>query len=512
MAALLALLEGGSILAMAAGALLAWRGPALTGGDLLTTLAQAAGLSVACLVAFHFADLYNLHVVRSFNALLGRVPRVLAAAAVLVTLVSLAIPAARIMDNPVESGALIAIAVIFGPFLPLRALVYWFMRSRRFGERLLIVGASPLVNTIIAESEWQPDLRYTVVGVVDDGRNLEDVIDATRPTCIVVAPTERGTRLPLYRLVESLAHGIKVEDVAETYERLTGKLALEALSPSSVLFTRDFRTPRLRRVVARALSLTVAAIGLLVFAPLLGLIALLITRESQGPVFFIQERVGLAGRVFKLIKFCTMRPVSQPKSEWEQDNRDRITPLGRWLRRFRLDELPQLLNVLRGDMNLVGPRPHPVSNLEVMVLAARNLSEITGDAIPFYSLRCSIRPGMTGWAQVRYVYANTLEEEMEKIRYDLYYIKHSSLWFDLRILLETLKTIVTRSETTPVARPAEAPEGGLDVWEPRVRASNGQRVVALSAIRNSELPQGAGAADVLAPWGSPMGPEQGATR
>ena len=487
MAALLVLLEGGSILAMAAGALLAWRSPALTGGDILATLAQAAGLSVAFLAAFKYADLYNLKVVRSFGALLGRVPRVLAASAVLATLVSLAVPAARIMDNPFESSALLAIGVIFGPFLPLRALVYWFMRSRRFGERLLIVGASPLVRTIIAESEWRPDLRYVVVGVVDDGENLEGVIEATRPTCIVVAPTERGRRFPLYRLVESLAHGIKVEDVAETYERLTGKLALEALSPSSVLFTRDFRIPRRRRAIARALSLTAAAIGLLVFAPLLGLIALLLTLESQGPVFFIQERVGLSGRVFKLIKFCTMRPVSQPKSEWEQDNRDRITPLGRWLRRFRLDELPQLVNVLRGDMNLVGPRPHPVSNLEVMVLAARNLSEISGDAIPYYSLRCSVKPGMTGWAQVRYVYANSLEEEMEKIRYDLYYIKHSSLWLDLRILLETLKMVVTRSETTPAARPVEAGGAGLGVWGPSVPASNGERAVAYLDVQTGHL-------------------------
>jgi exopolysaccharide biosynthesis polyprenyl glycosylphosphotransferase len=511
MTVLLALLEGGSILAMAAGALLVWKSPVLTGVDILATLAPAAGLSAAFLGAFHYADLYNLRIVRSFDELLRRVPRVLAAAAGLVTLVSLLVSSARVMDSPLESGALMAIGVIFGPFLPLRALAYWFMRNRRFGERFLIVGASPLVHTIVKEIAWRPDFRYTVVGVEDTVENLGRVIEATRPTCIAVALTERGRRLPLYRLVESLAQGIKVEDVAETYERLTGKLALEALSPSSVIFTRDFRTPPLRRALARTLSLTVAAIGLLIFAPLLALIALLIKLQSQSAVFFIQERVGLSGRVFKLIKFCTMRPVSRPKSEWEQDNRDRITPLGRWLRRFRLDELPQLVNVFRGDMNLVGPRPHPVSNLEVMVLAARNLSEISGDAIPYYSLRCSVRPGMTGWAQVRYVYANTLEEEMEKIRYDLYYIKHSSLWFDLRILLETLKTVVCRSETTPAVRPVEVHESGLPVWEPR-RVPVGEPVVALAPIRRSERPQGAGPADVLAPWGGPMGPEQGATR
>jgi len=176
-----------------------------------------------------------------------------------------------------------------------------------------------------------------------------------------------------------------------------------------------------------------------VLAPLLGLILLLIKLDSRGPAFFVQARVGKRGRSFQLIKFRTMHPTTRPRSEWEQDNGDRITRVGRWLRRFRLDEVPQLLNVLRGDMNLVGPRPHPVTNFELMILAVRNLSEVSGDAIPYYSLRCSVQPGITGWAQVRYGYANTLEEEMEKIRYDFYYLKHMSLWLDLKIMLETVK-------------------------------------------------------------------------
>jgi exopolysaccharide biosynthesis polyprenyl glycosylphosphotransferase len=360
------------------------------------------------------------------------------------------------MNHALEVSALVAVGVVLGPLLPLRALALRLLRRRRV-ERLLVVGASPLALTVLEEIERRPNLHHTVLDVVDDdAKNLDRAIQATRPDRIVVALTERRGHLPLCRLIESLARGIVVEDVTETYERLTGKLALEALSPSSVIFSRDFRTSRVQRVLARGLSLVVAVIGLFVLAPVLGLIALLIKLDSRGPVFFIQERVGLSGRTFTLIKFRTMHPVSRSDSEWERDNRDRITGFGRWLRRFRLDELPQLVNILQGEMNLVGPRPHPVSNLDVMILAARNLSEISGDAIPYYSLRCSVRPGMTGWAQVCYRYANSLEEEMEKIRYDLYYIKHHSLWLDLRILFETLKTVLRgRRETAPATRPVE---------------------------------------------------------
>src|SRR5262249_4926466 len=261
----------------------------------------------------------------------------------------------------------------------------------------------------------RPCLRRAVGAGTDDAANLGRVIEASQPNRIVAALAERRGRLPLSPLLEARARGILVEDAAETYERLTGKLALEALSPSSVIFSRDFRTSSLQLTLSRALSFLVSVVGLIAMAPFLAVILLLIKLDSRGPVFFIQERVGLAGRSFKLIKFRTMHVASRPRSEWERDNRDRITRVGHWLRRFRLDELPQLVNVLKGDMNLVGPRPHPVTNLRLMIVAVRNLSEMSGEAIPYYSLRCSVRPGITGWAQVRYRYANSLAEEMEKI-------------------------------------------------------------------------------------------------
>jgi lipopolysaccharide/colanic/teichoic acid biosynthesis glycosyltransferase len=184
----------------------------------------------------------------------------------------------------------------------------------------------------------------------------------------------------------------------------------------------------------------------------MALIALAIRLDSPGPVLFVQDRVGLRGRHFRLLKFRTMLCGGPTTSEWVRDNEDRITRVGRWLRKFRFDELPQFVNILRGDMNLVGPRPHPVSNFTLFA-----------ERIPYYMLRSSVRPGVTGWAQIRHGYANNLDEEIEKMRYDLYYIKHLSFWFDVRILVDTVKVVLFgwESPRTPayasdrIARPAE---------------------------------------------------------
>src|SRR5262249_32586161 len=161
------------------------------------------------------------------------------------------------------------------------------------------------------------------------------------------------------------------------------------------------------------------------------IVAALIKLDSPGPALFVQERVGFYGKAFKLFKFRTMRVDKKTSSEWVRDNADRITRVGKWVRKFWLDELLQFINILRCDMNLVGPRPHPVSNYELF-----------SRSIPYYSLRGIVRPGLTGWAQLRNGYANNLEEETEKMRYDLYYIKNRCLWLDLRIILETVKVIL----------------------------------------------------------------------
>jgi exopolysaccharide biosynthesis polyprenyl glycosylphosphotransferase len=331
----------------------------------------------------------------------------------------------------------------------------------RVRERLLIIGRVPLTERILSEIEVQPRGRV-VVGFVDDSQaaespssrypilgpvsRLAEIVGETHPDRVLVALAERRQRTPIRALVEScVAHGIVVEDAADFYERLTGKLAIESLTPTSIVFSRRFGPSSFDRAFERALSLLVAMVGLVALSPLMALIAIAVKLESRGPVLFVQARVGAHGRPFNLMKFRTMRPADRRHSEWECDNRDRVTRVGRWLRALRLDELPQFVNVLRGEMNLVGPRPHPVSNFELFTLVSRNLNELTGSAIAYYSLRSMVRPGVTGWAQVRYRYANNIEEEIEKLRYDLYYVKYASFGLDLRVVAKTLKVVVLGS-------------------------------------------------------------------
>jgi lipopolysaccharide/colanic/teichoic acid biosynthesis glycosyltransferase len=281
-----------------------------------------------------------------------------------------------------------------------------------------------------------------VLGTVDE---LHRIIRQHEPQVIIVAPPVDRAQATNRQLLDArVLHNVRIEHAQAVYEQVAGKLPLETFAPEDIIYSNDFQPKRAALVATRLLSLGFAAAGLILLAPLMLLIGLLIRIDSAGPALFSQERTGLAGRPFKLLKFRTMAPAEGQQSEWEEDNVDRITRVGRWLRKCRLDELPQFFNILRGDMNIVGPRPHPSSNFELFVLAARNTPE-SGVQIPYYSMRYSVRPGITGWAQVRYRYANNLDEEMEKLRFDLYYLKHYSLWLDIRILFETVTMIFARS-------------------------------------------------------------------
>jgi exopolysaccharide biosynthesis polyprenyl glycosylphosphotransferase len=345
-------------------------------------------------------------------------------------------------------------------------------RANRGRERVLFIGREPITERILIEIGTRSRNSPIVVGVLDDGATdgcasgcpvlgpvsrLAEVVETTAPHRVVVALGERRRRTPIRALVEScVARGIVVEDAAEFYERLTGKLAIESLTPRSIVFSRRFGPSGFDQACARVLSLIVAVAGLVLLLPLLLLIAIAVKLESPGPVLFVQPRIGAGGRSFRLMKFRTMRAAGSARSEWECDNRDRVTRLGRWLRAFRLDELPQFVNVLRGEMNLVGPRPHPVTNFELFTLVSRNLNELTGSAVSYYSLRTMVRPGVTGWAQVRYRYANNIEEEIEKLRYDIYYVKYASIALDLRVLARTLRVVLLGQRSHASAEPAPA--------------------------------------------------------
>ncbi|MFI4967235.1 MAG: sugar transferase [Gammaproteobacteria bacterium] len=349
-------------------------------------------------------------------------------------------------------------------------------------ERVAILGTGSLAYKLVLEFCARKGGHARLCGVITEGRDVEPPFDCRRLGAlselkqilskerldrVIVATDEQYGHLGGELLVEMQAiRDLEVETGLDAYERLTGKLAIESLTANSVLFASTFRPSRLARWFARGFSLTVAAVAALIFLPVMALLAVCIRLDSSGPVLFVQERVGMGGKRFKLLKFRSMRETAQRHSEWAADNEQRVTRTGRWLRKFRLDELPQFLNVLRGDMNLVGPRPHPDSNRRLFILVSRNTPEC-GEQIPYYTLRSSIRPGITGWAQVRYKYANGLDEEIEKLRYDLYYIKHYSIWMDMRILFETVKVVLLghrRLEQT--VETAAAMEGGLQASSP----------------------------------------------
>lgn len=305
---------------------------------------------------------------------------------------------------------------------------------------------------MVAESNCAK-LRFFGCPVLGEAENLQQVIQKVNPDMIIVSLSEGSNFRSHHHLMEArVCRDMDVEDGEAVYEWLTGKLPIEEMTPGAVIFCQDFNPPRHALVLTRFFSLLFAVIGLVVLAPLLMMISLLIKLDSRGPVLFVQERIGLGGCRFRLYKFRTMRPTVDKTSEWAGDNTHRITRLGHWLRKFRLDELPQFINVLKGDMNVVGPRPHPASNFELFVLVSRN-TPTCGGQIPYYSIRSKVRPGITGWAQVRYRYANNLNEEIEKLRFDLYYVKHYSLWLDMRILFETVKVVGGGRESEEIKTP-----------------------------------------------------------
>ncbi|NWF71542.1 MAG: sugar transferase [Nitrospirae bacterium] len=416
----------------------------------ITESASALVLTVCCVAALYYSDLYNLSKVRTFWTCLVRVFRACVVGMLPIGLLLYATLPDGMRD---WQGAAAAFVVMITTVLVSRTLWYHLMLSRPFTEHVVVLGKTLLAQAVIAELQTRPNYRilYDYQGRLNrvskdvssipklpERRWIDGVI---RPTRIVVAMNERRGCVPVEMLLDAKRQGIVIEDGITLYESLTGKLAIETLKPSHLIFAPEFSISLLHSWTGRGLSLFAATLGVVFCAPLLGLIAVLVKLDSPGPILFVQDRVGKDGRQFPLMKFRTMAPIDgsrSAQSEWVKDNDDRITRVGRWLRKFRLDELPQLLNVLSGHMNLVGPRPHPASNYQLFMTN-----------IPFYAFRSLVRPGITGWAQVRYGYANNLAEETEKMRYDLYYIKHRSLGLDLEILLRTTKVVALGREMKP---------------------------------------------------------------
>ncbi len=297
----------------------------------------------------------------------------------------------------------------------------------RFGRDFQIVGFFPVGAN---DNPTVPKNR-----ILNGQLSLLDVARANKVSQVVVAVAERrGGGLPLNQLLECKLSGIKVLDLSSYFERVLGQVRLDSLRASWLVFGEGFRQDFFRTFVKRVFDIAASSMLLLAASPVMLLTVIAILIENGFPILYRQERVGQGGRTFSVIKFRSMRTDAEVdgKPRWAVSNDDRVTRVGRLIRKLRVDELPQLFNVLKGDMSLVGPRPERPFFVDQL-----------SHQIPYYGARHSIKPGVTGWAQVRYPYGASVDDAAQKLQYDLYYVKNHSLFLDLVIFLETIEVVVT---------------------------------------------------------------------
>jgi sugar transferase (PEP-CTERM system associated) len=332
----------------------------------------------------------------------------------------------------------------------LRPFVRALLNNGLFQYRVLVVGTGPearavelaltqrgLSRAVVTSFYPVSSVREVAVEqsrIVSESEPLDETVGRLRVSEVIVAVREqRGGVLPLRQLLNCRAKGIRVTGLAHFLERVVGQVPLEAIKASSLIYGDGFRQGIVRSVVKRLVDIAASSALLIVTGPVLLIVALAIYMESGGPIVYRQERVGRGGKPFTLLKFRSMRTdaESDGRARWAQVNDSRITGVGRLIRRLRIDELPQLINILRGEMSFVGPRPERPTFVDQLK-----------EQIPFYDLRHSVKPGLTGWAQVRYPYGASSEDAAKKLQFDLYYVKNNSPVLDALIVLETARVVV----------------------------------------------------------------------
>lgn len=401
----------------------------------------------ACL---YYADLYNLRLVTDRHELFIRLAQALAAASLVLAAIYYWFPSAVIGRGVFLLASIPIIAVVLGGRLG------WEWLSRQVGprERLLLVGTNPVALTLARELyERRHELGVEIIGFVDSDRvnvgtpgidpavvgTIEDIPSIVRARGVdrvVVSLVDARGKLPMEKLLEMKLDGVTFDHLPSVYEEYTGKIAVENLRPSWLIFSAGFRKSRTLAAIKRTVDVGGAIVGLVLGAPVFLLVALAVKATSPGPALYHQRRVGLRGHIFRVHKFRSMRVDAEATTGavWARPEGDpRITPIGRFLRKTRCDELPQLWNILKGEMSFVGPRPE----------RPEFVTDLT-QVIPYYGQRHIIRPGLTGWAQICYTYGASTEDALQKLQFDLYYIKNLSLSLDLYILFETIKTVLLR--------------------------------------------------------------------
>ncbi|HEU4776351.1 MAG TPA: TIGR03013 family XrtA/PEP-CTERM system glycosyltransferase [Telluria sp.] len=352
-------------------------------------------------------------------------------------------------------GVLLAVFVIGAGGIFLARMVFFKTSELRFLEtRIIFLGGGPLAKECSDLATHNTSYhKYDIAGFIPipseeccvptsmllkvrEGESLASLAAAHNVEEIVVSVQNRRAGFPIKELLACKLQGIKVTDAANFFERETCQIRVDSLQPSWLVFGGGFDQSFIRTFMKRGFDLICSAIILTVSFPVMVLTALLIYLEDRSPIFYQQERVGLDGHPFNVLKFRSMRNDAEKggKPQWAAQNDPRVTRVGNFIRKTRIDELPQILNVFKGEMSFVGPRPERPYFVEQLI-----------DVVPYYNVRHSIKPGITGWAQVRYGYGASADDALQKLQYDLYYVKNNSLFLDILILIDTLKVVLFRS-------------------------------------------------------------------
>jgi sugar transferase (PEP-CTERM system associated) len=396
-------------------------------------------------ISLYYFDLYDLKIFRNNLELIIRLLQSLGVASIILATLYYLLPQLIIGRGIFFiSLGFMALAIIIW-----RILYNYLVRKRQMNQKALIIGTGPLAKSIAQTILDRVDTGFTVIGfisddpekvgtplvnpsIIGDYSQIIDLIKREKPDRIIVALEERRGKFPLNQLLECKMKGISIEDGINFYEHLTGRLQIESLRPSSLIFSEGFRKDKATLLLKRITGFLLSLVALTLLSPVIVLCSLLIKLDSKGPVFYRQERAGKNGKIFRLLKFRSMvENAEENGAVWACEKDDRVTRVGKRLRKYRLDEIPQMINVLKGDMSFVGPRPERPCFVEQLKVD-----------IPYYDQRHTVTPGITGWAQIKYPYGATKEDALEKLKYDLYYIKNLSSLFDLMIIFETIKVVL----------------------------------------------------------------------
>jgi sugar transferase (PEP-CTERM system associated) len=416
--------------------------------DLAESLWKIGLVTVVCQLCLYYNDFYDLTLMQSNRELIVRLLQAVGAASIVLAALYFTMPSLMIGDGIFVAALIVFVAAILG----WRLLFNHLTGSLNMQERILVVGTGTTARKVVRQILDQREFAYRVIGFIDDDptrigerivnpgivgtpEDMAALIKTHQIDRIVVGLSDRRGKLPVEELLRAKMAGIRVEDATTTYERVTGKILIDDLRPSWLIFSDGFHVSRMTRWMKRSIDLALSLVLAILAGPLMVLTAVAILIESGRPLFYCQDRVGENGKIFTLYKFRSMRQDAEKAGTplWATDGDDRITRVGRFIRMTRLDELPQIWNVLLGAMSFVGPRPE----------RPYFVTELAKE-IPFYQQRHAVKPGLTGWAQVKYRYGASLEDAMEKLRYDLYYIKHLSVSFDLTIVFDTVKVVLFR--------------------------------------------------------------------